>query len=698
MNRNRVAAGREGHAQKLLASIFILFTAALVGIIGLYWLFSLEPALKNNAMTNATALAESHARVLSGALARAGESGINAINNDIEELLLLENQQSNEPFIVGIDIELDSAAFPELPESGHTLFYGSSECPSCFVSEIPLFNPTTRELMGVAKFLSSDLFYRKTAESVRTWLLLLTGLALILLLIVWRAVSSLVAKIRHSEQNLYQMFEAAPFPMLLIDTERQIVAHANRNAAEQMQVDEGSPLSLLALPVANIIDELRLTGKIDHREMAIPLESGAQRWAMISASALGSVNREQVIVGIVDISTIRAAQSVLELARERAEAASRAKSEFLATMSHEIRTPLNGILGMVQLLKRSDLDNQQEEYLDAIARSGEGLLVLLNDILDLSRMEASRMQLSHEPFSLDVLVADINSLMLPMAREKGLALRVDVASDIPRFLRGDAARLRQILVNLVGNAIKFTNQGQVVVDVSATQADANQALSLRFSVADTGIGIPAEMQSIIFERFTQGDQSISRRFGGAGLGLAIVKRLVNMMGGEIGVVSQSGVGSTFSFDVRVHQAEEQTPIPSISHEVGHKPDHALKILVAEDVAINRRVVKGLLSMEGHQVIEAANGREAVEAANTEHFDAILMDLQMPELDGYEATQLIRAGKGPSRTTPILALTANILMDEQAHCIAVGMNGFLIKPFTLDKLMDELARVVEMESV
>jgi signal transduction histidine kinase/CheY-like chemotaxis protein len=547
--------------------------------------------------------------------------------------------------------------------------------------------------MGVARFLSNDIFYREMAENVRVWLLLLTGLALFLLLIVWRAVSSLVAKIRHSERNLHQLFEAAPFPMLLIDTERQIVALANRNAMEQMQVDDGSPLSLLALPLSEILAEVSTKGQIDDREIAIPLDSGGTRWAMISASRLASYNRSLVIIGIVDISTIRAAQSVLEVARERAEAASRAKSEFLATMSHEIRTPLNGILGMVQLLKRSDLDKQQQEYLDAIARSGEGLLILLNDILDLSRMEASRLELSHEPFDLDRVIEDLKSMMVPMAREKQLALRMEVSDEVPRFLSGDAARLRQILLNLVGNAIKFTNHGQVMVRVSATEPDANQALSLRFSVADTGIGIPVEMQSIIFERFTQGDQSISRRFGGAGLGLAIVKRLVNMMGGEIGVTSQPGQGSTFAFDVRVHLAQGQIQLPTRSGVVINKPEHALKILVAEDVDINRRVVKGLLNSEGHQVIEATNGREAVDAANAEAFDAILMDLQMPELDGYEATQLIRSGNGPSRNTPILALTANILKDEQMHCITVGMNGFIIKPFTLDKLMDELALVV-----
>jgi signal transduction histidine kinase/ActR/RegA family two-component response regulator len=414
---------------------------------------------------------------------------------------------------------------------------------------------------------------------------------------------------------------------------------------------------------------------------------------MISASSLAPYNRSLVIIGIVDISTIRAAQSVLEVARERAETASRAKSEFLATMSHEIRTPLNGILGMVQLLKRSDLDNQQQEYLDAIARSGEGLLVLLNDILDLSRMEASRLELSHEPFDLGRVIEDLKSMMVPLASEKHIDLRMEVSDEVPRFLSGDAARLRQILLNLVGNAIKFTNQGQVVVRVSATEPDANQALSLRFSVTDTGIGIPVEMQSIIFERFTQGDQSISRRFGGAGLGLAIVKRLVNMMGGEIGVTSQSGQGSTFAFDVRVHLAQGQIHLPTRSGVVVNKPDHALKILVAEDVDINRRVVKGLLNSEGHQVIEATNGREAVDAADAEEFDAILMDLQMPVLDGYEATQLIRSGSGPSRHSPILALTANILKDEQVHCLAVGMNGFIIKPFTLDKLMNELALVV-----
>lgn len=673
-----------------IAAIFILFIACLMGIVSLYWFLTLEPSLKSNAATNATALAQSQAKYIADTLAKEGGDGLNA---GIQEILLLEHQQNHEPFILGVTIELDSEAFEAMPVGGASYTYGASECGDCFISEIPLFTPDTRELFGVARFLSNDLFYREMAESVRIRLFALTVAMLLLLLIVWVAITSLVERLRRSERNLHQLFEAAPFPMLLVSLDERVVTRANRNAVEQMSIDSGTEISGLGMPLDDILNEVAQCEQIREREIAVPLTGDHQQWLMISAATLESDNQTQVIVGIVDISTIRAAQQALEQARERAEAASRAKSEFLAVMSHEIRTPLNGILGMVQLLNHSDLDSQQRDYLDAIARSGEGLLVLLNDILDLSRMEASHLAIGQEPFNLDNLIDEIKSMMAPLAMEKQLAMHIEMSESVPRFLLGDAARLRQILLNLVGNAIKFTNRGHVEITVSASDHDINGALNLRFTVADTGIGIPLEMQALIFERFTQGDQTISRRFGGAGLGLAIVKRLVTMMGGEIGVFSRSGEGSTFFFDVRVHLAPKQVAAQPQTTPVRDKPVRPLKILVAEDVAINRRVVTGLLNVEGHHVIEAANGREAVEAARKERFDAILMDLQMPELDGYEATELIRAGKGLSCDVPIIALTANILLDEQNQCISAGMNGFIIKPFTLEKLMDELSRVV-----
>lgn len=692
MNQNSFEMRREGRIHTVLATIFIIFVAALVAIISLYWFVALEPSLKSNALSNANALAQSQAKFIAHTLASNNGAGIDAINTDIQDILLLKNQENYEPFILGIGLELDDSAAVGIPLQGLMLTYGVSECSSCFITEIPLFNPDTRELIGVSRFLSNDLFYREMAEAVRVRLFGLTAIVLILLLIVWWAVISLVNKIRNSERNLHQLFEAAPFPMLLVDMERRIITRANRNAVEQLSIDSGSALTALAIPLAEILDETPHHGLLRDREVAVPVVGEEPRWALVSAARLTGHDDALAIAGVVDVSTLHAARVALDAARERAEAASRSKSEFLATMSHEIRTPLNGILGMVQLLKRNELDDQQREYVDAIARSGEGLLVLLNDILDLSRMEASRLEISREPFQLEVVLDEIKSLMAPQAREKGLILRFGVADGVPRSLLGDAARLRQILLNLVGNAIKFTQHGQVAVTVNASEPDTHNALLLRFEVADTGIGIPDEMQALIFDRFTQGDQSISRRFGGAGLGLAIVKRLVNMMGGEIGVVSHAGGGSVFTFEVQVHLAQGRAEPPPAVDEPADRPAGPMKILVAEDVPINRRVVKGLLNAEGHLVVEAANGREAVEAAGRERFDVILMDLQMPELDGYEATRWIRGGGGPSCDTPILALTANILKDEQLRCIAAGMNGFIIKPFTLDKLMHEIAQV------
>ena len=374
---------------------------------------------------------------------------------------------------------------------------------------------------------------------------------------------------------------------------------------------------------------------------------------------------------------------------ERADAATRAKSDFLAMMSHEIRTPLSGVLGMLHLLLGTPLTDGQRHYAITIRESGEALLGILNDILDFSKMEAGKLDLQLADFDLDHLVANVTTLLGPRAQEKHIVLESQLAPDVPRALKGDAGRLRQVLLNLVGNAIKFTDAGSVRVDV----ARVDDHPTLRFAVADTGIGIPDNAQQRLFQEFSQVNQSSGRRFGGTGLGLAICKKIVGAMGGEIGVVSVENRGSTFWFTLtfelaggEVTQAASRAEVPRTATAVP-----PLRVLVAEDNLVNQEVAVGLLRRDGHDVDVVADGHAAVAAVRAGTYDVVLMDLHMPGLDGIEATREIRRLPGTKGTLPIIALSASSLRNSAERVLAAGMNGHLVKPIDPATLAAALAQ-------
>ncbi|HXG11868.1 MAG TPA: PAS domain S-box protein [Gemmataceae bacterium] len=478
------------------------------------------------------------------------------------------------------------------------------------------------------------------------------------------------------------------------------------------------------------------------------------------------------VIGLVgisrDITERKRMEAELQRAKEAAEAASRAKSEFLANVSHEMRTPLNAVLGMTELLLGTKLDADQRDYLETVRRSAEYLLAVIKDLLDFSKIEAGKLDLDRAPFRLRELVGEVMAMLTVRARQKGLTLTARVDPDVPDGLVGDPGRLSQVLVNLVGNAIKFTDQGEVVIEVrgqgsgvrgqkaesrgqppggeeeSALQASgpreraggsldastgrrtpaahpqpqradapldastgrltpaAHRAAShpltpdpclLHFAVRDTGIGIPPEKQQLIFDPFTQADGSLARRHGGTGLGLSIASRLVGMMGGRIWVESEPGKGSTFHFTARFER-DEGRAAPTASAPLAEPatvPDRAarrLRVLLAEDNPINQKVAVHLLERRGHEVVVAGTGREALAALERGRFDVVLMDVQMPEMDGLQATAAIREReKQTGGHVPIIAMTAYAMKGDHERCLEAGMDGYLSKPYRARELFE-----------
>ncbi|MCA9966733.1 MAG: response regulator [Anaerolineales bacterium] len=430
-------------------------------------------------------------------------------------------------------------------------------------------------------------------------------------------------------------------------------------------------------------------GETNTYEVALKRPSGEPLQALITETPrMQDGQVAGTIAVITDLTEQIKTQKELERAKEMAEQAAQAKADFMASMSHEIRTPLNAVIGLTGLLLDTELTEEQRDYAETARRSGNALLVIINDILDFSKIEAGKLELEKQPFSLERCLEESISLVAQDAREKRLKVAFDIATDVPSLIEGDVTRVLQVLVNLLSNAIKFTEHGQIFAWVTGERLD-DSRYELHFRVKDTGIGIPVDRIPHLFQPFSQVDASTTRKYGGTGLGLAICDRLVALMGGKIWAESRLGQGSTFHFTIQVNQAYA-LPVTTankraqIDAQMGQR--HPLRILIAEDNPINQKVATHMLRRLGYRADLVANGLEAVEAVRRQMYDVVFMDVQMPEMDGVAATQIIKKDDLIEKRPRVVAMTANALSDDRQRYLDAGMDDYISKPVNIDELV------------
>jgi PAS domain S-box-containing protein len=517
------------------------------------------------------------------------------------------------------------------------------------------------------------------------------------------------AQLRTYESEKRARILADNLPLLVAYVDRDLrYLFTNEHYRTQWGID---PQSMLGKTVSEVfgeaatapwLDDLAqaLLGRRLHYERELLLNGQVQHFMVDlvpDVAAGGEVLGTYLMA--MDITDRKNAELMQAAGEQRAAAASRAKSEFVANMSHEIRTPMNAVLGVAYLLGNTELSAQQKEYVDMIRSSGNVLLGILNDVLDFSKIEAGRMELAPTVFQLGEVLDAVAQVMMPNAEARGIGLAIAADSSVPQSLVGDAMRLQQILINLVGNAVKFTAHGQVALRVARADGGAGayqygaDAVGLRFVVCDTGIGMDLEQQSRLFEAFNQADASTTRRFGGTGLGLAICRQLAELMGGGIAVTSTPGKGSEFvvTLPFQLARTEPLAPAAPALEEAGEQRLRGLRLLLVEDHPLNQVVARGMLEYAGASVDVAENGQLAVDRLRGHggDYDIVLMDVQMPVMDGFAATAAIR--EELKLELPILAMTAGVMQSEQERCIAAGMNDFIAKPVDVEQMLDIIAR-------
>ncbi len=516
--------------------------------------------------------------------------------------------------------------------------------------------------------------------------------------------------LKSSEERLKILFEFAPDAYYLSDLKGTFID--GNKAAEDLlgykkeEMIGKNFLKLKVLAVQELLKASKLLVKnvqgkaTGPDEFILNRKDGSQVSVEIRTYPV-QIKDKTVVLGIArDITRRKKAEDALYQAKASAEAANRAKSEFLANMSHEIRTPMNGIMGMTDLALDAGPTPELQKYLSNIKISAQSLLKILNDILDFSKIEAEKIEMEAIPFQLHHIIHEIISVQTLQAREKNLELIFGISPDTPHHLIGDPGRLRQIIINLISNAIKFTKKGGIRLTVEEESRTHSRSM-LHFTVSDTGIGIPKSKQKQIFQAFSQADGSTTRQYGGTGLGLSISSQLVKLMGGQIWVKSKPGKGSDFHFTVKLeinHIQQEQinNKKQTITSQISREQIQKYRILLAEDNLVNQMVAKRLLENQGHNITTARDGKEALGAFKKKSFDLVLMDIQMPGMDGFETTAAIRQRERKAKNStriPIIAMTAHVMKDDREKCMEAGMDGYISKPIDPESMMKTINRVV-----
>jgi PAS domain S-box-containing protein len=515
-------------------------------------------------------------------------------------------------------------------------------------------------------------------------------------------------KLRDSEERYRDLFENAHDLIYSVDLKgnftslnKAVERATGYKRNEVLRMNAAQILKRRDAVRARKILQLHLAGAdANTAEVTILTKDGREVLLELSNRLLFDRGRPVGIQGIArDITErkiwetqVRQKNEELRAALAAAREATEAKSRFLANMSHEIRTPMNGVVGMTDLLLGTNLQPEQREYAEAVRSSAEALLTVINDILDISRIEAGKLELREAPFEPASVLDEVCTLLAVQARPKGLQLTAIRDAAVPRVLSGDAARLRQIVTNLLGNAIKFTDHGKVTVRIELERETSTSA-GLRVVIRDTGVGIAPEHRGRLFESFTQADSSTTRRYGGTGLGLAISRQLVVIMGGQIGFDTEVGRGSTFWFMVPFRKVADAAGAERRIRHTAPAGDRAgkVRILLAEDNDVNRKIALRMLEKSGFHADAVENGRKAVDAVASGLYDVVLMDVHMPEMDGFAATAEIRGREGESRHTPIIAMTARAMSGDREKCLAAGMDDYVSKPVRLEELREVVCR-------
>ena len=513
--------------------------------------------------------------------------------------------------------------------------------------------------------------------------------------------------LKESEERFRQLFTQSPHGINHFDT-NGVIRNVNDAFAEIMGAPKEKIIGLKlfeSVKHEQFLDLVRkaLSGRIASFEGDYRSVTGKKK-TIVRVIACPVFNADGKVIGgmtiLEDVTSRKRMERDLVEAKEQAEAASRTKSEFLANMSHEIRTPLNGVMGMLQLLEITELEDEQLEYVKTALGSGRSLLTVINDILDFSKIEAGKIDLVEESFDIYEVLDTVLETFRPQVGGKNLEMTREVDERAPRMLRGDSGRLRQILFNLVGNSVKFTEAGKICIRVRLEDEDDGR-LVLGFSITDTGVGIEKDKLACVFEPFTQSDGSLSRKYQGTGLGLSIVKRLVELMGGEVSITSEPGKGAEVFFSAVFRQARSKDARsgPTLCLATEDKSKSRLKVLVAEDNPVSRMLAVRLVENAGYNATAVADGAEALEAIKSGEFDLVLMDVQMPVMDGIEATRRIREHEvnGFDKDIPIIALTAHAMKGDREKCLDAGMNDYLAKPVDSDELKKILASYLAAKS-